>query len=94
MIADEGSDTTLSRLTVATAADVSGREADVDYDVEKNVEKIATGPSRYLSREGEPARPITITDWSGSDDAENPWNWPFWEKAYHTSIPAFQSFAM
>ena len=27
-------------------------------------------------------------DWNGPDDPENPWNWPFWKRCYHTFIPS------
>ena len=29
-----------------------------------------------------------VDDWDGPEDPENPWNWPFWKRCYHTFIPS------
>jgi len=31
-------------------------------------------------------RTMTAQDWSGPDDPENPHNWPFWQRVYHTYV--------
>jgi MFS family permease len=38
--------------------------------------------------------PTTATDWSGPDDPENPHNWPFLKKVYHSGVTAVLSFVV
>jgi len=39
-------------------------------------------------------RPITAQDWTGPTDPENPHNWTFSKRIYHTLIPAAYGFVV
>ena len=39
-------------------------------------------------------RTITATDWNGPNDPENPMNWSFLSRVYHTTIPAIMGFVV
>ncbi|KAH8806094.1 MFS transporter [Xylogone sp. PMI_703] len=80
-------------MTEATIS-LKSQQAEEMNDVEKDSGKITADMSQHSPKVEKPAQSISTTDWDGPDDPENPWNWPFWKKAYHTSIPAFQSFAI
>jgi len=67
----------------------------MDHPEVVDVEKIV---SQATERSAEPVRPdqkvVSAQDWTGVDDPENPLNWSFAMKAYHTLIPALQCFTM
>lgn len=69
-------------------------DAEISQDVEKTADIEAISSNESIKKH-QPIRLATVTnEWEGPDDPENPWNWPLWKKAYHTSIPALQSFTM
>ena len=37
---------------------------------------------------------VTAQDWNGSNDPENPFNWPIRERVYHTAVPALFGLAV
>ena len=37
---------------------------------------------------------ISLTDWNGPDDPNNPHNWPMWLKFYHATVPGLFGFAV
>ena len=63
----------------------------VDADLEKGV----TSPTPESNADGVAVtKTVTAQDWTGPDDRENPMNWPFGKKAYHTLIPAVSGFTV
>lgn len=45
-------------------------------------------------KENKLKRAVTAQDWTGPDDPENPFNWPLWQRVYHTTVPAVFGFAV
>ena len=37
---------------------------------------------------------LSVTDWNGPDDPDNPHNWPLWKKIYGTVIPGLLGLAV
>src|SRR4051812_43030204 len=37
---------------------------------------------------------ISVTDWNGPSDPNNPYNWPMWLKFYHATVPGLFGFAV
>lgn len=37
---------------------------------------------------------LSVTDWNGPDDPDNPHNWPLWQRVYHATTPGFFGFAV
>jgi multidrug resistance protein len=56
---------------------------ELDIEQQRPVEDLPQ-PSEKESGVGTPP----VDDWDGPDDPENPWNWPFWKRCYHTFIPS------
>ncbi|KAG9204400.1 hypothetical protein G6514_000856, partial [Epicoccum nigrum] len=37
---------------------------------------------------------LSVTDWNGPNDPDNPHNWPLWQRVYHATTPGFFGFAV
>lgn len=61
---------------------------------EKDVERIATSKSTRRDVKQGLAKTVTAQDWTATDDPENPQNWPFWQRVYHTTVPALFGLAV
>ena len=73
----------IERESIAAAIEVGSTHSnniETEHDLEKAHEPVQ--------------RVVTAQDWNGSDDPENPLNWPTWKKAYHTASTAFLGFAV
>ena len=49
-------------------------------------------PAEADEAENTMKRTMTAQDWTGPDDPDNPYNWPFWKKVYNTMAPSFFAF--
>jgi multidrug resistance protein len=67
----------------------SSLEGSLDRQPEPDVEqqRPVENSSLALEKTAE-VRDPPVNDWDGPDDPENPWNWPFWKRCYHTFIPS------
>lgn len=63
--------------------------ANVNSDEEMSMEHVPTNKSEQRQETNGLAKTVTAQDWMGSDDPENPQNWPMWQRVYHTTVPAF-----
>lgn len=61
----------------------SSLEDSLDRQPEPDVEQ-----QRPTEEKAPEERAPPVDDWDGPDDPENPWNWPFWKRCYHTFIPS------
>jgi hypothetical protein len=60
--------------------------------ISPDLEKESTHRTQH-GREEAIDRIATAQDWDGPKDPENPLNWPFGKKAYHTAVVGFLAFA-
>ncbi|TVY83941.1 Polyamine transporter [Lachnellula suecica] len=51
-------------------------------------------PAINQHKSAELTRTLTAQDWTGPDDPENPRNWPFGKKVFHTIVPALLAFVV
>ena len=58
-----------------------------------DLEKLSTHHDVEAAR-NVPTRVVTAQDWTGSDDPENPFNWPMWKRVSHVIIPALFAFVV
>ncbi|KAI9846206.1 MAG: hypothetical protein M1838_001367 [Thelocarpon superellum] len=74
---------------MAAPGDGEGGTAPLD------VEKVGTHATEEAHDQEVPIRKaVTAQDWAGPDDPENPMNWPFGKKVFHTLIPAMSGFTV
>ncbi len=73
-------------------SDSNGTLMTGEKDPENNF-KALMNPTPTSPQAEHPTREtVTAQDWTGPDDPENPMNWPFWKKVYHTIIPGLFAF--
>ena len=63
--------------------------SDIGTDAGKDVERVLTSKSTQREPKDGLEKTVTAQDWTGPNDPENPHNWPFWLRVYHTTLPAF-----
>ena len=75
--------------TMASQEDAGRTMREGSSDMEK--QDVPTSPD-------EPENTITkvktAQDWTGPDDPDNPYNWPFWKKVYNTMGPSVFAFTV
>jgi hypothetical protein len=64
----------------------SSRSLPNQLDESRDMEKIATSNTSRSKHASPAQKTVTAQDWTGPDDAENPWNWPLWKRLYHTAL--------
>lgn len=63
------------------------------HSIASNVPKTEDSDPSPQNSESEAGPPLPELDWD-PDDVDNPHNWPFWKKVFHTMIPALYGFAV
>lgn len=83
----------LSSRNGASSAVEQRQDKTVDA-AEKGLGTTLDEEPRISDKEDVLQRTVTAQDWTGPDDPENPLNWPFWQRIYHTTVPSLFAFAV
>ncbi|TAQ83895.1 hypothetical protein B7494_g7775 [Chlorociboria aeruginascens] len=74
----------------SSASSISTSEVLRDPEAEKPV-PVDGAEGADIEKANAPT--ISVTDWDGPDDSENPMNWPKWKRSFHILPPALIAFA-
>ncbi|KAF2260915.1 MFS general substrate transporter [Lojkania enalia] len=61
---------------------------------ENSTDDIPRQASDIEKAESGRERDISVNDWNGPDDPDNPHNWPMWLRVYHATTPGLYGFAV
>ena len=61
---------------------------------EKDEEADAAVESVAMAQQSTFSPTVTVLDWNGHDDTDNPLNWSMWQRVYHTTVPALLGFVV
>jgi hypothetical protein len=80
---------------VPTHMHVTNEAAQADRDLERQVgnEKVINN-DRHTSSASVYASIAKDLDWDGPDDPGNPYNWPVWQRVFHSAMPALYCFVL
>ena len=67
---------------------------DGNMEEQLSVRELLNGHVSYSTRDSEATSIAKELDWDAPDDPENPYNWPLWQRIFHTAVPALYCFPM
>ena len=73
---------------------IEGKQDEAVGNTEQGLEISTTHGPDLLDRKYVLQKTVTAQDWTGPDDPENPYNWPLWQRIYHTTVPGLFGLAV